>query len=165
MKIKLALLQIVMLFFLGFSAKSQTQYKIGCFSGTSGIMAYSTSQMNSLLSLLIGGGTVTNAIIKYDTDINGAGFFYLEGKLNGTSTIGIDLDQSGNDLMVSSSKCSHSCTSTGSCQCDLKIVERCTTIQCNCSVGEGGCSSSITTGLTISNDFIDFISNNPPNCN
>jgi hypothetical protein len=164
MKTKFSLFLLGILFFLGFSAKSQTQYKIGCFSGTTGIMAYSTSQMNTLLSILVGGGTITNATIKYDTDINGAGFFYLEGKLNGTSTIGIDLDQSGNDLIVTALKCTHSCTSTGSCQCDLKIVERCTTIQCVCSVGEGGCSSSITTGLTISNDFIDFISNNPPDC-
>jgi hypothetical protein len=161
---KFAMLIFVGFMLFGFKGMSQSQYKLGCFNGTTGTMAYSTSQMNTILSLLIGGGTVTNSTIKYDTDKYGAGFFYLVGKLNGTTLVGIDLDQSGNNLYVSATKCSHSCTSTGTCTCDLKIVERCVSIQCNYSVGEGGCSSSVTTGLTISSDFVEFVTNNSPLC-
>ena len=152
------------LLFWVLSAHAQSSIQVGCFSGTTGTMAYSTGNMNTIVRLLLQTDeTVSNSTIKYAS--NDGGFFYIES-IVGTTKVGIDLDKVGSNLTVAGGKCTHKCkTNAGCTACTLTILIKCESIECACTGGSGGCDSEITTGATtITEDLIDFISNNQPNC-
>ena len=165
MKTKQILLTLLLMVALTFASNAQeNQILIGCFSGSTPSMGYSSAKLDIIMKLYLNdGNTYTNSSIKYDTDENGNGFFYIRSETTG-ATVGVTLETQGNFLYLKKG-CKHSCSSTGTCACDLKIVTQCESIQCVCATGEGGCSSSIETGFAVDAVLLEYATNNPANCN
>jgi hypothetical protein len=150
-----------------YSQSSSSEVVIGCFSGSTGILGYSSAQLDIIVALYLqDGNNYTNSSLKYDVDEGGVGFFYIRSETTG-QTIGIPLETTGTYIFVKDG-CKHSCSSSGNCSCDLKIVTKCESIQCIRATGTGGCSSSIETGYTTFGNtaLIRYITENPPlSCN
>jgi hypothetical protein len=155
------LFTFISLMLLNLKVSAVSGIRIGCFS-SSGTLSYSSAQMDVIVHLATG-VTVTGTTLMLDPV---TGYWYLHSHITSGGTLGIPVTVSGGNIMMANGGCTHTCTSSGTCQCDIKNVVPCVSHDCVCSVGDGGCSSSITTnGVTITQTIIDYVTANPPaNC-
>ncbi len=162
MKTKQIVLTLFLMVALTFASNAQeNQILIGCFSGSSPSMGYSSAKLDIIMKLYLNdGNTYNNCTIKYDTDENGNGFFYIRSETTG-ATVGVTLETQGNSLYLKNG-CKHACTSAGIC--DFKIVSKCASIKSIRGSGQVGCSSTIESGFSVDAVLLDYANNNPVNC-
>jgi nitrite reductase/ring-hydroxylating ferredoxin subunit len=159
-KIKFILLFAFSLMLLNLTVSAQESVRIGCFSNSTGVLSYSTCQMDVIVNLATG-LSASRTILIHDAITNQ---WYLKSHITG-GVIGVPVTVSGS-IITMSNGCVHKSTCTATCQCDIKNVVQCVSHDCICSVGDGGCSSSIAfDGVIINQGLKDYVNANPPsNC-
>jgi len=157
-KIKFVLLFTFSLMLLNLTVSAQESIRIGCFTST-GVLSYSVAQMDVIVNLATG-KAVTGTILVLDPV---TGQWYLKSHITSGGTFGVPVTVGGGIVSMPNGGCTHTCTSSGTCQCDIKNVVQCVSHDCVCSVGDGGCSSTITFGgVTINQGLKDYVTANPP---